>query len=745
VTIPSPDLAECATEPIRVPGSIQPHGWLAVHDVASGRLVAYSENCTQLTGPAPGAAQAVAMQAVADELRTRTPADPAEGAPVSIGTTTIGARIFDATRSFAGPLALLELEPASTQCGTQGWMYSLARRFVQLLQNATSVLELAALTSAEMKRITGFGRCLVYSFDADGHGTVLAERRDEGYDSFLGHRFPASDVPAQARALYQLNHFRLIPDANYVASRLHFVDSPWSAGTLDLSFAQLRSVSPVHLEYMRNMGTLASLSVSIVVRGRLWGLVSCHNHAPRGLDLETRFACEHLGRLLSLQIEAKEDNAAVELSHEFRSQTMQLVSRLGESDATLRGMVNEPSLLRVAQADGAAVVFNDQCWHVGATPADEHIVAIAGWMFARGGESFASDDLHAAAVPFASELANTAGILAISLSQVHRHVVLWFRPELIRSVRWAGNASKQADVQGRPHPRRSFKSWEELLRGRSAPWTTSEISAVSELRQSLLGIVLHRVEERDAAAGRLGRVTLAKELAEQADLAKTHFLAVLSHELRTPLASIANAAELLERGAVIPPKLSGLVPMIKRNVAVETRLIDDLLDLSAVSAGKLQLSLERVDMDTLVDQVVQMLRQEMVAKDLKMTVQPASSRDSVMADPVRMQQVLWNIVRNAVKFTPIGGAIRVECSSDEKDFILTCTDSGVGIEPDDLSRIFIAYEQATAETHQRFGGLGLGLAIAKGIVESHGGRLEATSHGHGTGATFTLRLPLQRA
>jgi len=157
---------------------------------------------------------------------------------------------------------------------------------------------------------------------------------------------------------------------NYRPSRMHFVDALSAALPLDLSFAQLRSISPIHIEYMRNMGTLASMSISIVVRGRLWGLISCHDHAPRGLDLETRFACEHLGRLLSLQIEAKEDNAEVAGRHELRSLTMQIVSRLGDSDETLQGIVDAPELLLgLARAGGAAVVCNGQCWRIGATPA----------------------------------------------------------------------------------------------------------------------------------------------------------------------------------------------------------------------------------------------------------------------------------------------------------------------------------------------------------------------------------------
>lgn len=211
--------------------------------------------------------------------------------------------------------------------------------------------------------------------------------------------------------------------------------------------------------------------------------------------------------------------------------------------------------------------------------------------------------------------------------------------------------------------------------------------------------------------------------------------------LRTPLSSIASAAKLIGRLAATTDNVSDLVAMIKRNVALEARLIDDLLDLGAVTAGKPKLALEPVDIDGLVAQVVDMLRQELVARGLRIELVPCVVARPVDADPVRMQQVLWNIVRNAVKFTPSGGHIRIASELRGGDFVVTCTDSGIGIAADDLARIFVAYQQASIEAYQRSGGLGLGLAIATAIVRSHGGQLEAASDGVDRGATFTIRLP----
>ena len=242
---------------------------------------------------------------------------------------------------------------------------------------------------------------------------------------------------------------------------------------------------------------------------------------------------------------------------------------------------------------------------------------------------------------------------------------------------------------------------------------------------------------RDAQALRA-----AKEQAERANEVKDRFLAVLSHELRTPLTPISTAATLLERTATVPDKYRDLLPMIRRNVALESRLIDDLLDLTAIASGKVTLRLDQVDMHHLVHAVVDMLAEQVRDGELTLVLDLQAQCPLVQADAARMQQVLWNLVRNAVKFTPPGGTINVRTRSDDRDFTLECSDTGIGIEPQALPRIFDAFEQADREVTRRFGGLGLGLAIARGLVAQHRGEINAASEGRNRGATFTLQLPI---
>ena len=212
---------------------------------------------------------------------------------------------------------IVELEEARHLTGdTFASMYPLARTFTRSLQDVATVDELARLAVHEVRAITGFGRVMLYRFDEEGRSHVLAEDRDEHYASFLNQFFPASDIPRQARALYLRNRIRLVANVDYQPARLVPPVNPVTGRPTDLTYATLRSFSPVHLEYMRNMGTHASMSVSIVVRGQLWGLISCHDHDPRLVPFEVRMAVEHLGNILSLQIEAKEERAGEQLSAE---------------------------------------------------------------------------------------------------------------------------------------------------------------------------------------------------------------------------------------------------------------------------------------------------------------------------------------------------------------------------------------------------------------------------------------------
>ena len=237
----------------------------------------------------------------------------------------------------------------------------------------------------------------------------------------------------------------------------------------------------------------------------------------------------------------------------------------------------------------------------------------------------------------------------------------------------------------------------------------------------------------------------AREAAEAANRAKDHFLAVLSHELRTPLTPTLTTIQTMEADPGLPAEYRESVEVIRRNVELEVRLIDDLLDLTRVSRGKLELNLQRTDAHEAVRQAIGICDSDLRGKQLTLTADLCAAAPAVRADPARLQQVVWNLVKNAVKFTPAGGRVHVATRNEEGvdgcRLAVDVIDTGIGIEPDVLGRIFDAFEQGGKAITRQFGGLGLGLAISRALAEQQGGTLSAASDGAGAGATFTLRLP----
>ena len=723
-------IAHCANEPIRIPGAIQPHGWLAAVDWRDGALVAYSENWRTLL-PESGDLLPARIEGVLDPVRAARHAWIDGEGPVSCGTLVIGGHRLHVSGHRLGERGYFELEADVEESGNRAPIYSLARHLVPMMQRTAAVDELCRVVVAEMKRLTGFGRCLAYRFDAEGHGEVLAEALDGGYDAYAGHRFPASDIPPQARELYRLNHIRLIADAHYEPVPVRFVDGR-DGTALDMSQAALRSVSPVHLEYMRNMRTLASMSVSIIVRGQLWGLVSCHDHAPRQLSWQTRMACEHLGQLLSLQIEAKEENEQVTEQLRLRQLTLAIVAHLADSDATLQRLVEEPGpLLRLGRACGAAVILNDSCWSVGETPDRETLLTLGQWLANRADPVWHSDRLALDAPPsLAAALAGTAGALAISISRLHRHHIVWFRPEIVQTVVWAGNPHKTPTTERdtRLHPRRSFSSWKEQVGGRSLPWTSGEVHAVQELRQALIGVVLRRAEEMAEVAMELGRVN--KELEA--------FSYTVSHDLRAPMRHIAGFVDLVleMEGQGLSARSQRYLAHVKEASAHAGQLVDALLDFSRM--GRSAIKHASIHTGPMIDDLV--AEQNAMNKDRRIDWVIQRPLPRLWGDPVLLQVAVRNLVANAVKYTRPREVARIEISAveDETGVGLSIADNGVGFQMKYVGKLFGVFQRL--HQSESFEGTGIGLASVRRIVERHGGQVDAWGEPE-RGARFSFTLP----
>lgn len=436
--MPPIDLTNCDQEQIHLSSAIQPHGELFVIDPATDRIV-------QCAAPARGEVLGKALEDVFPDsarLFSRLACRlPAEGV-VHLGRYGGAAGDFDVVGHKTQDALIVELEQ-TTRVGPASFddVYPQVREFLNRMQFADSIEDVARLAAVEVRRWTGFDRALIYRFDDDWNGEVIAEDRNDRLPSYLGHHFPANDIPAQARDLYRRNRMRLIADANYIPVPVVPTQNPASGQPLDLSYSVLRSVSPVHVEYMRNMGTMASMSISLLKGDRLWGLISCHHSTPARVPYQVRNACDFIGQVMSMQIASKEASALADRRHDLRAVQRRLLSGMAAADHFIDGLTeNTHELLTLTGASGAAVVIEGACRLVGETPTAQDTMTIVDWLGAREKEDlFVTSSLHEI-MPGGDAFKDVAsGVLAIAVSQIHKSYVVWFRPEVLRTLKWAAS------------------------------------------------------------------------------------------------------------------------------------------------------------------------------------------------------------------------------------------------------------------------------------------------------------------
>ncbi|MFT8245332.1 HWE histidine kinase domain-containing protein [Roseomonas sp. BN140053] len=543
------DLATCEREPIHIPGSIQPHGLLLVLDPAGERVLQLAGNTAGLLDRAPeavldGPAEAVLGAELLSALReaAATGGGLDGQAQVFPAVELAPGRRFDlqARRSPAG--LIMELEPLAVPGpGFRPQALSLVQAMMARLQGFSSLTEFCQAATTELRAATGFDRVMAYQFLPDESGTVIAEAKAADIDSYMGQHFPASDIPRQARALYLRQWLRLIPDAEYRPSPLRPALNPLTGQPLDMSDCALRSVSPVHLEYLRNMGVRASMSLSIIRGGKLWGLFACHHRAPWHLAPMLRTACALFAQMFSFQLEAIEQRADHDYALHMQRVHEQLVQVMAREEQLGDGLIrNRPSLKDYVDSEGVALLIDGRYASAGVTPDEAEVRALAAWLAETAGDGVTALDRLPEVYEPARNFAEVAsGVLALSVSRAPHDVILWFRPEAVRTVTWAGNPDKPVEPGGdgaRLSPRHSFAAWQETVRGRSRPWKPVEVEAAQALHVSLLEVVLRRIDEvsRERSQAR-----------EQQDL----LMAELDHRVKNTLANIQALVRHTRSGA----------------------------------------------------------------------------------------------------------------------------------------------------------------------------------------------------
>ncbi|NNM28720.1 MAG: GAF domain-containing protein, partial [Akkermansiaceae bacterium] len=580
----TPDTTACDREVIHAPGSIQPHGILLALDPADLRVRQMSENAPDAVG-LPGADLLDRpildhfVPQYRDELgkllaESDTPFSNPLRVPLLAGGTET---VFDGIAHRTGDAIILELEnrndvnsadrPSSRSLDHH---FQLTARSLMRVRGAASMAEAAAIVCEELRGFTAFDRVMLYRFAPDFHGEVIGEARRDNLEPFLGLHYPASDIPKQARELYKRNWIRLIYDVHAVPAGLVPPGEP-----LDLSQSVLRSVSPIHIEYLKNMGVRSSMSISLLDQDELCGLIACHHYeAPLFVPYSMRASCVHYGLVIAAQLTAKE----LQISHEDESprhlSLNDLTKKLSGAKNFLEGLRSHARpLMDLVRASGIAIAHEDEVVTAGSTPATSFIRRLLDHLDdGPDTEYFATSSLPAELPQFDPPADTAAGVLAIDLGVDWR--LLFFRPEDIETVRWGGDPNKAVDPDRPLTPRASFAEWKESVRGKSRPWSDADLHLAHELRASLMAFIVQQNFQFER---------LHRELAEK-NREIEQFAYTVSHDLKSPLVTVNGYAGAMEEDLDAGDEAAArdALQRIQRAAKKMENLIEELLEFSRI-------------------------------------------------------------------------------------------------------------------------------------------------------------------
>lgn len=735
-------LRQLDEQPIHILSQIQPHGVLLVLEEPSLRILQISQNIESILGISP---DHMIHNPLADLL------DPFQMERIETGLkqdnldfinpTKIWMRIegddyaiFDGVfhRNGDGYL-ILELEPATSQENIPFLsFYHLARVSINQLESSSNLRDFCQIIVKEVRKVTGFDRVMLYKFDEDGHGEVIAEEKREEMEPYLGLHYPESDIPKPARRMFSSNWIRLIPDAAAEPVKLFPEVNPISHHPTDLTGSILRSASPCHLQYLHNMGVGSSLTISLIKEGKLWGLIACHHLTSKYVSYELRKACEFLGRVIFSELSEREETEDYDYRIQLTYIQSALIDYMAQEENFIDGLIkHQPNLLDLTNAQGAAIYFGGEFTLIGETPAEEDLNFLIQWLRKQADEeAFYTDSLPQIYSDAERFKAVGSGLLAIPIS--NKNYVLWFRPEVIQTVKWGGNPRQafettHSDGQVFLSPRKSFEQWKETVRLKSLPWKQVEIKAALELRKAIINIVLRQADELAQLAHDLER--------SNAELKK--FAYVASHDLQEPLNQVANYVQLLEMRyqKALDDDAREFITYAVEGVSLMQTLIDDVLAYSKVDMQGIEFQFTEVE--TALDRALSNLRKRIAESRTTITHDPMPT---VMADSTQLMQLFQNLIGNAIKFrSEKPPEIHIGAQRIEDAWLFSVQDNGIGIDAQFAERIFIIFQRL--HTRDEYPGTGMGLAICKKIVECHRGKIWVESE-LDQGSTFYFTIPV---
>ncbi|RED19725.1 light-regulated signal transduction histidine kinase (bacteriophytochrome) [Flavobacterium cutihirudinis] len=736
------NLTNCEHEPIHIPGQIQPHGFL-LGITLQWKIDFCSENVsdyfaishTQMLGKDFAEVFGAGAQ---DEILAYTNGDEFRDAfPLEI---ELLGKLFQINIHKSNDIYVLEAELLFADREKLADAYKQTIQFVSQMNKTKSLKDLCALVAQGTREITGYDRVMIYRFDEQYNGEVFAEDCREDLEPFLGLHYPHTDIPAQARELYIRNQLRLIVDIDYKPVPIYTVDDK-EGKNLDLSLSILRSTSPIHVEYLKNIGVGATLTISLIHRDRLWGLIACHHYSEKNISPEIRLAAKLQGQFITSQIDIRQSNDEYGNAQHTVLALEQLTSLdLPIVKESLEKISTAPQLLEIANASGVSIVSGNKIYKNGLTPTDDQILSLIEEIHNKKITEIFSTNKISDHFPELAEKVDFAGIIYHALGN-NGHI-LWYRPETISEISWGGDPEKSIIIDNNGlHPRNSFNIWKQIVKNQSNPWKQYEINAAAQyahtLHNQLILIMLSEEEEK---------YRNQSEILREANSELENINWISTHDLQEPLRKIQliTSKTLSELDGITTESISNSLERVSKSASRMSVLLEDILKYTRIKNTRD--TLQKVNLDEILEATIKEMNETIAESN---AVIESEKLPEVHAIQFLMRQLFANILQNSLKYASSDRIPKIKITASQEPVMIhhlykvycywiRFSDNGIGFEPQYAESIFKIFTRLHRQ--EQYTGSGIGLALCKKIMQTVGGDIHAEGK-PGEGVDIVIYFP----
>jgi light-regulated signal transduction histidine kinase (bacteriophytochrome) len=737
------NLTNCEQEPIHIPGSIQPHGFLLGMKQGSFAIDFCSGNTSQYISLPHTAVLGKSFAEVFGEAQQQQLTDYINS-NLTLSSTllkiSLQGTMFLCTVHKSGAVYIFEAEPDQSEAKLPSEVYDHTSQFLQYMGGTHTLKELCDLVAKGTREVTGYDRVMIYRFDKDYNGEVFAESCRDDLEPFLGLHYPHTDIPPQARQLYMQNLLRLITDIDYTPVPIYTIDDSIEKN-LDLSLSVLRSTSPIHVQYLHNMGVGATLTISLIYKERLWGLIACHHYSPKNLSPEIRLAAQLQGHFITSQIDIRQATEEYDVARKAAQAAENMNACTLTSTEGFNAIVNNPELLQVCNAAGVSILFNGKIYKSGLAPGDDEIQHLANWLAAHtNNSSFSTNKLVDYHPTNKTMCQNTSGIIYHSLDIDSNNCIIWYRPETKTEVNWAGDPNKSIikDKSGLS-PRNSFKLWKEIVECLSKPWLQPELdsaaSYANNLQRHINLLIISQEEEK---------YRKLSELLREANSELENINWISTHDLQEPLRKIQLiSSRIISKEEEMSVNVLDSIKRMSASAARMQTLLIDILKYTRLRHT--DDAFEMVNLNTLIEEV----KAEM-AETINEAVITADPLPEVKGIPFLLKQLFSNLIANSVKYATPGRQPNIKITAaqaplpyshnlNELYHVIYVADNGIGFDQQFAESIFNIFSRL--HTASEYKGSGVGLALCKKIMQNHSGYIAAAST-PGEGTVMSIYFPV---